>query len=232
MLTLLGHDPRDGRGVVMGFVVDSGQGWLDRAFMRLPPPVLDRVEQGVVVLLWLGLLGRVLHSPNGYAPLVLISETAVMLFVVIRRPSRVISQRLGDWLLAIVATAAPLMIQPGLDLFPAVAPLGLSLVAGGNGVQLLAKLSLRRSFGIAPANRGIKVDGLYRFVRHPMYAGYLAVHIGILILMPGLINLVLYVIGWWAQILRLRAEEKLLLRDATYAAYAARRRWRLLPGVF
>jgi protein-S-isoprenylcysteine O-methyltransferase Ste14 len=208
------------------------EGWLDRAFARIAPRVLDRAEQGVILILWLGLLHRVLASLNGYAPLVLISETTVLLFVLIRRPTLAISLRLGDWLLAIVATAAPLMIQPGVDMLPALAPLGVLLVAGGNGVQALAKLSLRRSFGIAPANRGVKSDGLYRFVRHPMYAGYLAVHIGVLILMPSLFNLVLYIIGWWAQILRLRAEEGLLSRDPAYVAFMGKVRWRLVPGVF
>jgi len=211
---------------------DYGEGALDRWFARANPRVLDRVEQGLIAALWVALLYRVAGSLNGYAPLVLISETAVMIFVLIRRPTNQISLRLGDWLLAIAATAAPLMIQPGLDMFPAIAPLGVALVLFGNVVQGLAKLSLRRSFGIAPANRGIKADGLYRFVRHPMYAGYLAVHIGVMILMPSPINLVIYAIGWWAQILRLKAEEELLSQDPAYVAFKQKVRYRLLPGVF
>ena len=133
-------------------------GALDRQFARANPRVLDRIEQVLIAVLWVALLYRVAGSLNGYAPLVLISETAVMIFVLIRRPTTNISLRLGDWLLAITATAAPLMIQPGLDMFPAIAPLGVALVLFGNVVQGLAKLSLRRSFGIAPANRGIKAD--------------------------------------------------------------------------
>ncbi len=216
--------------------VQDGQahddGALDRLFARANPRVLDRIEQVLIAVLWVGLLYRVAGSLNGYAPLVLISETAVMIFVLIRRPTTNISLRLGDWLLAIAATAAPLMIQPGLDMFPAIAPLGVALVLFGNVVQGLAKLSLRRSFGIAPANRGIKADGLYRFVRHPMYAGYLAVHIGVMILMPSPINLVIYAIGWWAQILRLQAEEALLSQDPAYVAFKQKTRYRLVPGVF
>jgi len=213
-------------------VPTTADGPLDRAFARANPRVLDRIEQGLILLLWLALVNRVAHSLNGYAPLVLISETAVVIFTLIRRPTDNISLRLGDWLLAITATAAPLMIQPGLDMFPGIAPLGIALVLLGNVVQGLAKLSLRRSFGIAPANRGIKSDGLYRFVRHPMYAGYLAVHIGIMILMPSAFNLVLYTIGWWAQILRLRAEESLLSSDPAYQVFMGKVRYRLVPGVF
>jgi protein-S-isoprenylcysteine O-methyltransferase Ste14 len=211
---------------------DCADGRLDRAFARVPVRLLDRGEQGLIVLLWGLLLYRVLHSPNGYAPLVLISETSVALFAVIRRPSQNLSMRLGDWLLAITATAAPLLIQPGYDLVPALAPLGVVLMLAGNVVQLLAKLSLRRSFGVAPANRGVKQDGLYRLVRHPMYAGYLLVHLGVMVLMPSLFNLMLYAIAWWAQILRLLAEEALLSQDAAYRDFSAKVRYRLLPGLF
>jgi protein-S-isoprenylcysteine O-methyltransferase Ste14 len=44
--------------------------------------------------------------------------------------------------------------------------------------------------------------------------------------------MVIYAIGWWAQILRLLAEERLLSQDAEYAEYMTKVRWRLIPGVF
>lgn len=207
-------------------------GPLERLFARANPRILDRTEQVLITVLFVWLVYRVIESQNSYAPLLLISEAAVVIFTLIRRPTSDISLRLGDWLLAVTATAAPLLIQPGLDIFPALAPLGVLLVLAGNVFQGLAKLSLRRSFGIAPANRGIKADGLYRFVRHPMYAGYLIVHIGVLILMPSVINCVIYAIGWWAQILRLRAEEELLSQDPAYVAFKEKVRYRLIPGLF
>jgi len=208
------------------------QGWADKAFRRVPPRVLDRIEQVLILALWLVLLRRVLTSGNGYAPLALVSESVIVLFVLIRRPTQAISMRLGDWLLAMVATAAPLMVQPVADGWPLLAPFAVGLVVAGNLVQAGAKLSLRRSFGIAPANRGVKSDGLYRFMRHPMYAGYLFVHIGIFALMPSVMNFVIYALGWWAQILRLLAEEALLGQDEAYASYMGKVRWRLVPGVF
>lgn len=194
--------------------------------------MLDRAEQVAIALLWVFLVRRVFHSDNPYAPLVLVAETTVLFFVLIRRPTEAISVRLGDWLLAVTATAAPLLMTPGQSPLPALAPLGMGLFVFGNGFQIWAKLYLRRSFGIAPANRGIKVDGPYRFVRHPMYAGYLVVHVGIFLLMASPLNMVLYVIGWWAQILRLLAEERLLGEDPAYRGYMAKVRWRLIPGLF
>ena len=203
-------------------------GW--RAVLR--PAVLDRIEQVAVALLFVWLVQRVWVSGNPFAPLLLVAEFSVLVFVLIRRPTEAISVRLGDWLLAITATCAPLLIQPEVDLWPQIAALGVGLVLLGNCGQIWAKLFLRRSFGIAPANRGVKKDGPYRFVRHPMYAGYLIAHIGVMVLMPSLFNLTVYIVGWWAQILRLKAEEDLLRQDPAYAEYMGQVRWRLIPGVF
>lgn len=198
----------------------------------LRPAVLDRVEQVVIVVLWIILVQRVEISGNPYAPLLLLSETAVVAFTLIRRPTVNLSMKLGDWLLATTATCAGLLIIPGVMLVPALAPLGVALAVGGNVVQAWAKLVLRRSFGVAPANRGLKLSGPYKIVRHPMYAGYALVHMGVLILMFSPINVVIYAIGWWAQILRILAEERLLSQDPQYAEYMTRVRWRLIPGVF
>jgi protein-S-isoprenylcysteine O-methyltransferase Ste14 len=204
-------------------------GWL-QALLR--PVVLDRTEQAVIVALFGLLTYRVIASANPIAPLLLLSEGGVAFFVLIRRPTAAISVRLGDWLLATTATAAPLMIVP-VDSSPAVLVTpGVLLVVVGICVQVASKLVLRRSFGIAPANRGVKVSGPYRFVRHPMYAGYLLSNIGMFLLMPSPINLAIYAIGWTAQILRILAEERLLAQDETYRDFQQTTRFRLIPGLF
>ncbi|MDP3908286.1 isoprenylcysteine carboxylmethyltransferase family protein [Novosphingobium sp.] len=201
------------------------QGWLKPAW-------LDRFEQVLIVSLWIFLVWRSVRADNVFAPLVLIAETTVMVFVLIRRPTDAISVRLGDWFLAVTATAAPLLIWPAATPVAGLVPPAIALITLGNCFQIWAKLSLRRSFGIAPANRGVKRSGAYRFVRHPMYAGYLLVHIGIMVLMPSVHNAVLYGIGWTAQVLRLLAEERLLSKDPAYLEYTGQVRWRLIPGIF
>ena len=200
----------------------------------LTPARLDRLEQIAIVILWVLLVRRVYDSTNPLAPLILVGETAVVIFVVLRRPTEAISLRLGDWLLAITATFTPLLIQPADTpaALHALIPLGVGLAVAGNAVQLAAKLFLRRSFGIAPANRGIKTGGMYKLVRHPMYAGYLLIHIGILLLMPTVFNFLIYAISWSAQIPRLLAEERLLREDPAYRDFMTKTRWRLIPGIF
>ena len=198
----------------------------------LTPRFADRAEQVAIVILWGFLAWRVEFSDNPWAWLLLASESAIAFFTLIRRPTDRLSMRLGDWLLAAMATYAPLLIIPSDELWPALGSFAVALVLFGNLVQISGKLFLRRSFGVAPANRGIKRDGMYRFVRHPIYAGYLFTHIGILMVMPSLLNLTIYVIGWWAQILRIDAEEALLSQDPDYRDYMQHTRYRLIPGIY
>ena len=202
------------------------------SYRWITPARLDRLEQLAIVALWTLLLWRVWNSPNPFAPLIIVSETTVMVFVLLRRPTQNISHKLGDWLLAITATCAPLLIVPTQHPLPMIAPFALGLWSIGTVAQLTGKLFLRRSFGIAPANRGIKTGGMYRIVRHPIYAGYLLAHVGALLLIPSLLNLAIYAISWAAQIPRILAEERLLGQSAAYRDYMTRTRWRLIPGVF
>jgi protein-S-isoprenylcysteine O-methyltransferase Ste14 len=198
----------------------------------LRPQVLDRLEQIGIIVLWGPFAWRMLHAENPYAAAVMLSEFAVLVFTLLRRPTNAISVNLGDWMLACTATFAPLLVIGADNSFPQLANVGLFMLIVGNVWQAAAKLVLRRSFGIAPANRGVKVSGPYRYMRHPMYAGYLFVHIGVLIVMFSWHNLLVYAIGWAAQVRRLLAEERLLSNDPVYAEYMGQVRWRLLPGIF
>ena len=199
---------------------------------RLRPALLDRFEQVLVVLLYSVLTYRVFHSDNPFRWLLFASESAVVIFVLIRRPSKALSVAFGDWMLAFVATAATLLVVPVPNHLPAFAPLGVALFAVGAVLQISAKLALNRSFGIAPANRGIKRNGPYRFVRHPMYAGYFINNVGLLLLMLSFANFAVYMLAWTVQVLRVIAEERLLSQDPAYRAYMADVRWRVIPGMF
>lgn len=194
--------------------------------------LLDRGEQLAIMVLWAFFLFRLEVAGNPWAIFPLLTETTVLLFTLVRRPTQDLSLNPRDWALAITATWSVYLADPGAPLADALIPLGVGLWALGNAIQLWGKLVLRRSFGIAPANRGIKMTGPYRYVRHPIYAGYAVCHISALVLMFSPINLLVYGLCWTAQILRLRAEERFLAQDPRYLAYQAKVRWRLIPGLF
>jgi protein-S-isoprenylcysteine O-methyltransferase Ste14 len=137
------------------------------------------------------------------------------------------------FLLAFVGTAAPLLVRPatgGFQILPDMA-VG-ALMALGLAVNIAAKLSLWRSFGLAPANRGVRDGGAYKFVRHPMYLGYFLTQVAFLLSNLSIGNLVKYLVTWGVQILRIREEEKFLLRDSAYQDLAKRVKFRLVPGIY
>jgi protein-S-isoprenylcysteine O-methyltransferase Ste14 len=109
---------------------------------------------------------------------------------------------------------------------------GASLMMAGLVLNISAKIALNRSFGVTAANRGVKRAGPYRFLRHPMYLGYAATQLAFLLLNPSLWNLCAYAASWTAQILRIRAEERVLMEDPAYRAYADGVRFRLVPGLY
>jgi protein-S-isoprenylcysteine O-methyltransferase Ste14 len=123
----------------------------------------------------------------------------------------------------------------------AVAPQGASLLplvaceavmVAGFALQFSAKLTLRRSFGVVAANRGVKASGPYRLIRHPMYAGYALTHVGFLLSGPALWNVAVYGATLAIAVRRILAEERVLREDEAYRALAAKVRYRLLPGLF
>ena len=199
-----------------------------------PRRLLDLVEQVVVLALYSWLVFRLwpneFSASNWYPLLILLSEGLVVLLLLIRRPTERISTRGRDWALAAGGTFVVLFVDRGGP--PLMGPLGALLMLLGLAIHVGAKLSLRRSFGLVAANRGVKVGGLYRLVRHPMYAGYMLSHAGYLLVAPSLWNAAVYAVGWAFLVARIYAEERVLSEDPAYHAFKAKVRYRLLPGLF
>lgn len=121
-------------------------------------------------------------------------------------------------------------LSPGTQLIPEAA--GAALQLFGIFWELFAKVSLRRSFGILPANRGVVSRGAYRFIRHPMYLGYFVTDLGFLLVNFGVQNMLVYGCQFALQIGRIVREERLLSDDESYRAYRRKVRFRVIPGVF
>ena len=199
-------------------------------------PACDLAERAIVLVVYLGLVARLLA--NGWVSgdltnlLLLPSEGLVVLFLLFRRRTLDISLRWQDWLLALSATLAPMLVEPGTGTALAPTALAAGLLLMGLVLQIHAKMTLGRSFGCVPAHRGLQLAGPYRFIRHPMYAGYLASHVAFLLMNPTLWNLGAYTLAYVLQVPRLLAEERLLRRDPHYRHYMSAVRYRLLPGLF
>jgi protein-S-isoprenylcysteine O-methyltransferase Ste14 len=204
------------------------------AAVTQPRRLLDLAEQIAVLALYSWLVIRLwpgqFSASNWYPVLILLSEGLVVLLLVIRRPTDRISTKGRDWALAAGGTFVVLFVGQGGP--PLMGPLGAVLMLIGLAIHVGAKLSLLRSFGLVAANRGVKSGGLYRLVRHPMYAGYMLTHVGFLLVAPSLWNVAIYVVAWAFLIARMYAEEQVLSDDPAYREMKSRVPYRLVPGVF
>lgn len=164
--------------------------------------------------------------------LFLLNEACLVVFIVLRRKTQTISRRKSDWLVGFGGTFLPLLLLPasGAPVLPMAACTVLMLA--GFFTQFAAKLTLRRSFGVIAANRGVKLSGPYRLVRHPMYAGYMMTQASLLLAGPSLYNLAIIACAWSLQIGRILAEERVLSADERYRELTRATRYRLMPGVF
>jgi protein-S-isoprenylcysteine O-methyltransferase Ste14 len=168
--------------------------------------------------------------PVGLGATLLEAFTA-MLFV-FRRPPLATSTRPLAWISASLGAFAMLGARPVAH--PDAGPFAIAEVTQlvGFAIVLVALGALGRSFGIVAANRGVKTVGLYSFVRHPAYTGYLISYLGYVAENGSLRNMLLLVVGTAAQLVRISEEERMLSFDEAYRAYLGRVRRRLIPYVY
>jgi len=162
--------------------------------------------------------------------LLLVSELLVVLLTAVRRPALIVDRTWHARAIAAASVIGVPLLRPvgeGLvpDLYTALAS-GLGLV-----VIITGKLTLGRSFGLMPAHRGLVCTGVYGWVRHPIYAGYLLTHAAFFVAHPIGWNLLLLVVSDISLLLRAGYEERTLAHDPEYVAYMHRVPSRVIPGV-
>lgn len=184
---------------------------------------LGDVFGAVVFALLLGVrLAQVTAGSWMALPLAVQSGLAAFLFLTRRTEaaSAPMTRKLTAWLAAVL----PFGLQP------AVQENGwLALAFAGVVFSLWGLASLGRSFGIAPADRGLVTHGAYRMVRHPMYAGELLSFGAVTLSNLNAWNGLLFCVIVFVFVLRIGWEEQTL---NGYAGYGQRVRWRLVPFVW
>lgn len=164
--------------------------------------------------------------------LLLASETLVVILTICRRSTSIVDRSIRARVLTTISMMGPPLARPAAVAALAPELMTVALSAAGLLVVIAGKLSLGRSFGLMPANRGIVSTGLYRLVRHPIYLGYLVTHLAFVAANPSVWNIVLLLAADLALLLRAVCEEATLARDAAYRTYQSQVRWRVVPGVF
>ncbi len=189
-----------------------------------------RLRNMAAPAVWLFLvITQAANSPLPPSPstvlLVLINTVTLSLFLT-RRAAKVEPGKV-DMTLALLGTFIVAFLRGNAIEGTSIVPAAIQIYALiGWGLSLA---SLGRSFGLAPADRGLVRTGAYRLVRHPIYAFELLFFVGYLLQVTTLHTVV--ILSAWAilQVIRILREESVI--DG-YGEYREQTKWRLIPGVW
>jgi protein-S-isoprenylcysteine O-methyltransferase Ste14 len=78
----------------------------------------------------------------------------------------------------------------------------------GFALATVALFELGSAFGVSPANRGRVTSGIYRFIGHPMYLGYILSEVGLCFINP--LNIGILFGSSFLYLARMRAENQTL----------------------
>jgi protein-S-isoprenylcysteine O-methyltransferase Ste14 len=196
----------------------------------------DLVSRAVIIVLFSMMAIRFgadfLSTGRVTGLLLLVSETLVVVLTVMRRSAAAVDRSMRARLLTTLSVLGPPLLQPAH--VTALLPQSWTVAASAAGLAIViaGKITLGRSFGLMPANRGVVSSGAYRIVRHPIYLGYLITHVAFLVATPSAWNIAALLAADAALLARAVCEEQTLARDARYRAYQETVRWRVCPGIF
>lgn len=203
--------------------------------------LLPLLTDSVFIVLALYFVAVYTHSllvfPQGQTLFFLIYQTCFLIYQLMaltlflaRRNVVTFSSKISDYVYTLIALGSPMLFRPVIGARFSI--VGEALQFGGAVLVMGAFLSLNRSFGIAPENRGIKTTGMYRIVRHPMYLGYVLTETGFVLNNLSFFNVFVFATFVFFLVLRLQSEEGLLRQDPAYEAYTQKSPWKLVPFVF
>jgi protein-S-isoprenylcysteine O-methyltransferase Ste14 len=196
----------------------------------------DFVARAVVCALFamlsVNLLADFVRTGHLTGLLLLVSEALIVVLTVVRRRATCVDRSAIAAIMTTLSIAGPPLLRAGgaEALTSDAVTVGISAV--GLLLVIAAKITLGRSFGIVPANRGVVARGPYKLMRHPIYAGYLLTHIAFVMANPTPQNAAIIIVADAALIVRALMEERILGLDLDYQAYCRRVGWHLVPGVF
>ena len=152
---------------------------------------------------------------------------AAAFFLLRRAPKR--SGQAEQTVVAVVAVFLPLFLLHPAPSRAFFSTIGLIVQAIALIGIIISMISLGRSLSIAPADRGLVTHGMYRWVRHPLYATEILFYVGYLLTYVSFRNLTGLIIALIFVVVRIHWEERIIDH---YDAYAYTVKWMLIPYIW
>jgi len=205
-------------------------GWLTKA---LSATWLDRIVAAIACVPFAYSLHHEMRN-FGFNFAWIIANANFMLFVatmIVRRSATRVTPDPLFWLLAFAATYWLFLFGRFADVGVSVSPAWLifCLSVASFAVSVWARISLGRSIGLVPAQRGLVTTGAYRFMRHPIYTGIFFSYTALALQNCSLRNVAIFASGAALFVIKSFVEEGFLRQDAEYERYMERVPWRWFP---
>jgi protein-S-isoprenylcysteine O-methyltransferase Ste14 len=145
------------------------------------PRYKDLAARATIVVLFsmlsINLFGEYRRTGHVTGLLLLVGESLVVILTIVRRRAIAVDRSAAAAIMTTISLAGPALLR-ATSLPASLVSDQVTAMLSGIGLILvvLGKMTLGRSFGVAPANRGVVVRGPYSLVRHPIYTGYLITH--------------------------------------------------------
>jgi protein-S-isoprenylcysteine O-methyltransferase Ste14 len=151
---------------------------------------------------------------------------------VLRRPALAVASGMLPPMTAIGSMVSVYLYEWNTESALQAVDLGGAMVCLGALLCLGATLNLGLNFAVLPSYRGLTSSGLYGIVRHPLYASYVVMDLGVIAQCPTHWNLVVFVVSATLVLFRMSFEERLLSQKTSYEEYRTLVPYKLLPLIW